>query len=101
MAEEVIPHLIHNVRYTWFFAVLFVAWPVVVGFGGLMLAPSSENAKISLGETMYRSWATYSGFNTHALNPAVAEQRWFLLVHRLVGALAWAYAAAIFIASIG
>jgi hypothetical protein len=101
MPSEVIPNLIHNVGYTWFFALFFLAWPFVLAFGGVILTPPSHGVKIGLGGALYRSWATYLGFDGEASNSAAAEQRWLLLCHRLLGALAWAYTAAIFITSIG
>jgi hypothetical protein len=101
MPSEIIPNLIYNVRYTWFFALFFVVWPFVVAFGGVLLTAPSDGAKSGLGEALYRSWATYSGFDRQAMNSAAAEQRWLALCHRLLGALAWAYTAAIFITSMG
>lgn len=101
MPAEVISHLIHNLKYTWFFALFFVLWPFVVAFGGVLLAAPQDGAKVGLGEALYRSCATYSGLDRPALNPATGQQRWVGLCHRVLGALAWAYAAAIFIASIG
>jgi hypothetical protein len=101
MPSEIIPSLIHNVRYTWFFALFFLAWPFVLAFGGAILNHPSEGMKTDLGTALYGSWSMYLGFDREALNSAAAKQRWLSLCHRLLGALAWAYTAAIFITSIG
>jgi len=101
MSEDVIPQLVHNVRYTWLFALIFVGWPILLGLGASVFNTSQDATKRRLGEALYRSVSSYLGFGTEVLDAGIAQRSWLVLVHRMVGALAWAYVVAVFIASIG
>ena len=96
MPEEFIQHLIYSIRYTWVLAVFFLMWPIAFGLGASALNMSPDKTDLGPGEALRRSVSSYLGFDKEA-----AVQRNRLILHRMVGALAWAYAVAIFIASIG
>ena len=95
MPGEFIRLLVYNIKLTWVFALIFIIWPVVFGLGSLGSSPSPDSRELRLGEALRRSFSSYMGFDKEAVH------RWHLILHRIVGALAWAYVVAVFIASIG
>lgn len=95
MPEAFIQHICYNIKITWVFALFFVMWPLVFGLGASTLGTSSNGKRFGLGEAIRRSVFSYLGFDKEAVHPRQ------MVLHRIVGALAWAYVVAIFIASIG
>jgi hypothetical protein len=95
MPDAFIKHLFYNFRITWVFALIFVMWPLVFGLGASALSTSSNGKRLSLSQAIRRSVSSYLGFDKEAVPPGQ------MVLHRIVGALAWAYVVAIFISSIG
>jgi hypothetical protein len=95
MPEAFIKHLFYNIRITWVFAFFFVIWPLVFGLGSSALSTSSNGKRLDLGQVIRRSVSSYLGFDKEAIHAGP------MILHRIVGALAWAYVVAIFIASFG
>jgi hypothetical protein len=92
MPKEFISHLIHNLGQTWVFVMIFLMWPIAFGLGALALDTSSDG--LGWGEAVRRSVSLYLGFGKDDV------PRCPLIIHRTMGALAWAYVVALFIASI-
>jgi len=69
-------------------------WPLVFGLGSSALSTSSNGKRLDLGQAIRRSVSSYLGFDKEAIH---AGQ---MILHRIVGALAWAYVVAIFIKSL-
>ena len=95
MPEAFIELLFYNFRSTWALALFFVMWPLAFGLGGFAVNTSSHDNRLGLGQAMRRSVTLYLGFDKEAVETNS------VILHRIVGALAWAYVVAIFIASIG
>jgi len=95
MPEASLQHVCYNIRITWVFALFFVMWPLVFGLGASTLSTSSNGKRFGLGEAIRRSVFLYLGFDKEATYSAQ------IVLHRIVGALAWAYVVAIFISSVG
>ena len=95
MPEAYIRLLFHYIEITWFFVFFFAMWPIVFGLGYSGLSTSTNGKKLGFGQVMRRSIASYLGFDKETVHAGP------LILHRIVGALAWAYVVAIFIASIG
>lgn len=95
MPDAFIQHVIHYIGTTWVLALSFVMWPLAFGLGGSAMNTSSDAQGLGLGEAIRRSFSSYLGFDKEAVH------RGRMVLHRIVGALAWAYVVAIFIASIG
>jgi len=95
MPEAFIKHLFHNIGSTWVFVLFFVMWPLVFGLGASGFSTSSNGKRLGLGDAIHRSVSSYLGFDKEPVHTGL------MILHRIVGALAWAYVVAIFIASIG
>lgn len=87
--------LIFNLKYTYPVALFFLAWPLVVS---LLLSPKGrlQWAPRKFWSSLQFCLASYAGL----AESGSANASWFILLHRLVGSLAWAYALAVFIKSI-
>jgi len=93
--EAYIKLLFINIKITWVFALFFFMWPIVFGLGYSGLNTSTNGKKLGFGQVMNRSIASYLGFEKEAAHS------YQMILHRIVGSLAWAYVVAIFIASLG
>lgn len=95
MPEAYIRLLFENIKITWVFALFFFMWPIVFGLGYSGLNTSTNGKKLGFSQVMHRSIASYLGFEKESVHS------YPMILHRIVGALAWAYVVAIFIASLG
>jgi hypothetical protein len=95
MPERFVEHIIEFVKITWVFALFFPMWPIVFGLGCSGINTSINGKKIGFGQVMHHSIASYLGFEKETV------YSYPMILHRIVGALAWAYVVAIFIASLG
>lgn len=95
MPEAYIRLLFHYIEITWCFALFFGMWPIVFGLGYSGLSTSTNGKKLGFGRAMRRSIVSYLGFEKETACSDV------MILHRIIGALAWAYVVAIFIASLG
>ena len=95
MPDAFVLHVFHYIKTTYACALLFGLWPLVFGLGASALSKLTGGEGLGLGEAIRRSVSSYLGFDKEVV------YRGGLVLHRIVGALAWAYVVAIFVASMG
>jgi len=93
--EAYIELLFHYIKITWIFALFFIMWPIVFGLGYSGLNTSTNGKRLGFGQAMRCSIASYLGFEKETVCS------YQMILHRIIGALAWAYVVAIFVASLG
>lgn len=97
MIEDLWRNLTHNIWITIFFLVF---WPLLAALVIGLFGKSKDGARFRPCKALYCSIASYAGISQEELKPATMLSKWLILIHRLIGILAWAYIIAIFIATI-